>query len=127
METTTWRCPQAPEPLLEWLHAEMSNTKGVESVTRLQPNTLQVRAGVYPGWVVAVAILFFPLGLLALLVGRQYRTLLFRVEPDDKGSLLTISGATVPNTQKALLRLWKALEPGGVQAVHTPSPLAAGA
>jgi hypothetical protein len=110
METTTWDCAQEKDELLARVRICMGNARNT-AVTQPSPDMLEVRGAAHPAWTIWVAILFFPIGLLALLAKDQ-RVLLFHASPGPSGgTVLRIEGATVPATQRALLALWGELSP----------------
>lgn len=112
MNSTTWLCKQQPDELLEWIHGRMVSARHVTAVTRPTPTTLDVTSAAISPWAKFVAVLLFPIGLLALLVGRTARVLHMRAEPGpDGGALLHISGGTTPGVQKMLLTTWNELSP----------------
>jgi hypothetical protein len=47
----------------------------------------------FPSWVVAVAVLFFPIGLLALLAGRRDATLLVSAAPEPGSTRIDVRGS----------------------------------
>jgi len=86
----------------------MAGAKHVTAVALSSPTSLDVTSAALPGWAIAVAILFFPVGLLALLA-KSPRLLHMRAELADDGTLLHIDGATTPGVQSRLVEIWNQL------------------
>src|SRR4051812_27176618 len=106
MESTTWVCTQSADDLLNRIHGRMVGAKHVESVVRSTPTTLDVSGAARPPWVPWVAILLFPIGLIAILV-KEKRLLRFWAEDVGDGQThLHVDGALVPGTRTALIELY---------------------
>lgn len=56
----------------------------------------------WPGWVIVLCILLFPLGLLALLTGRKTERITFEFEPERDGSLVRVFGTADKNTCRVI-------------------------
>jgi hypothetical protein len=59
----------------------------------------------WSGWIIAICILLFPIGLLALLSGRTTDRITFEFEPEGGGSLVHVYGTADKNTCRAIQAL----------------------
>jgi len=89
----SWHCAQGALELLDWVHGVVVSAQGVTGVYRPTVDSLEVRSEAIPLWVIIVAVVFFPVGLLALLV-KEHMVMLIRVPPNLSGGCdIFISGS----------------------------------
>ena len=79
----SWTVTQEPEPIIEWLHGRLMGLPNVHA-HRSDPVTLDVTSKYTPMWAIVVAILLFPIGLLALMA-KESTTLRIHAESNASG------------------------------------------
>jgi hypothetical protein len=107
VSTGSWHCAQAPDALLDWLHGSMMGAKGVMGASRPTVDSLEVRSQAIPAWAVIVAILLFPIGLLALMAKDQMALLVRVVPAAEGGSTLFLSGSASQGLSKYMATVYQ--------------------
>lgn len=103
MKSGVWDCPKNdPGPLLDWVHAQLMTVPGVTGATRPTPDSVELHTQMIPGWAVFVAILFFPIGLLALFAKQQMAMLVRVVPGENGGSVMYVNGNGSRNVEKMM-------------------------
>jgi hypothetical protein len=109
MQSAVWECKQAPDTLLDWMQAQLVAAKGVTGARRQTPTVLEVTSESIPGWSIVLAIILFPIGLLALMA-KNHHTLLLRAERIEAGgSRLYLDGNVSSGGMKRLVVSYRLL------------------
>jgi hypothetical protein len=102
------RVPASPENVMQRI-AMTAGALKKHSCSALGPSTMQVTRRRTPAWAVCVAVLLFPIGLLAL-AAKKEDTVVFTVTGTETGtSHLQSSGQMSPKLREQLLAVYGAL------------------
>jgi hypothetical protein len=109
MKSAVWECEQSPDTLLEWLQGRMVGAKGVTGARRQSESILEITSESIPGWAIFLAIVLFPIGLIALMA-RNRHALLLRAEPKATGgSQLHLDGNISSGGMRRLVEVYNQL------------------
>jgi hypothetical protein len=106
----SWTVPQEPEPIVEWLHGRLMGLPNVQ-VYRSGPATLDVTSKYTPVWAIVVAVVLFPIGLLAL-IAKDSVTLRLHAAPGPAGgSVVWLQGDGSKHLSRRLQECYAQLQP----------------
>jgi hypothetical protein len=106
-----WEFPQESEPLVDWLEGRLQGLyPHVESVQRTGPNTISIASKVRPAWTIVIAIILFPIGLLALLAKDRVTARIHAEAAPTGGTRVRLDGAVADAAARRLNECYQQLQ-----------------